>query len=78
MTYWPDFLVIKSMIWFTYGLEGSLSKLALHNRESSRPSRNLTVVKSRGLPPSHHGAGEANEVLILKLVKDILKDQATR
>ena len=24
LTYWPDFLVIKSMIWFTYGLEGSL------------------------------------------------------
>ena len=32
LTYWPDFLVIKSMIWFNYGLEGSLSKLALHNR----------------------------------------------
>jgi hypothetical protein len=42
------------------------------------PSRSLTVVESRGQPPSHEGAGEANKVLILELVKNILKDQATR
>ena len=40
--------------------------------------KKLAVVESRGQPPSHEGAGEAKKVLILELVKNILKDQATR
>ena len=78
LTYWPDFLVIKSMIWFTDGLDGRLKRTGPTQSWSSEPSRNLTVVESRGQPPSHEGAGEANKVLILELVKNILKDQATR